>query len=108
MYVPAGPDCPLNRSYLQNMRPRFESGTRPPDFEWYGLTESPEQGGISVDFWPKKSALKPYEKDMKNSFFVLKIHSSKVGSTEQVDLNKFLADSGKIQSKNPQPRSSVS
>ena len=54
VYVPAGPDCPLNRSYLRNMRPRFESGTRPPDFEWYGLTESAEQGGrFNRSFGPK-------------------------------------------------------
>ena len=42
-YIPAGPDCPLNRAYLRKMRPRFESGARPPDFEWFGQTESEEQ-----------------------------------------------------------------
>ena len=46
VYIPAGPDCPLNRAYLRQMRPRFESGTRPPDFEWYGLTESEEQSFV--------------------------------------------------------------
>ena len=46
VYIPAGPDCPLNRAYLRHMNQRFERGARPPDFEWYGLTESEEENFV--------------------------------------------------------------
>ena len=33
LYIPVGPDCPLNRLYVERMRFRFSSGLAPPDFE---------------------------------------------------------------------------
>ena len=31
-YIPAGPDCKMNRSYLRRMRHAFVTGRTPPDF----------------------------------------------------------------------------
>ena len=31
-YIPAGPDCPINRDYLRRMRHAFALGKSPPDF----------------------------------------------------------------------------
>ena len=33
LYISAGPDCPVNRLYVERMRFRFLSGLAPPDFE---------------------------------------------------------------------------
>ena len=33
LYIPVGPDCPVNRLYVERMRFRFLSGLAPPDFE---------------------------------------------------------------------------
>ena len=33
LYIPVGPDCPLNRLYIERMLFRFLSGLAPPDFE---------------------------------------------------------------------------
>ena len=38
VYIPAGPDCALNRAYSDKMRKRFELGATPPDLESYGST----------------------------------------------------------------------
>lgn len=32
MYIPVGPDCPLNRVYVERMRFLFKKGLSPPDF----------------------------------------------------------------------------
>ena len=33
MYIPAGPDCPLNRMYIEKAKLCFQSGSIPPDFD---------------------------------------------------------------------------
>ena len=33
LYIPVGPDCPVNRLYVERMKFRFLSGLAPPDFE---------------------------------------------------------------------------
>ena len=33
LYIPVGPDCPINRLYVERMRFQFLSGFSPPDFE---------------------------------------------------------------------------
>ena len=38
VYIPAGPDCAMNRAYSNKMRKRFEVGATPPDLESYGNT----------------------------------------------------------------------
>ena len=38
VYIPAGPDCAMNRAYSDKMRKRFELGATPPDLESYGNT----------------------------------------------------------------------
>ena len=38
VYIPAGPDCAMNRAYSDKMRKRFEEGITPPDLESYGST----------------------------------------------------------------------
>ena len=32
MYIPAGPECPLNRLYVERAKNCFENGLSPPDF----------------------------------------------------------------------------
>ena len=32
LYISAGPDCALNRDYVEKMRGSFERGATPPDF----------------------------------------------------------------------------
>ena len=38
VYIPAGPDCTLNRAYLEKMKESFGRGTTPPDLVNYGNT----------------------------------------------------------------------
>ena len=33
LYIPVGPDCPINRLYVERMKFQFLSGLSPPDFE---------------------------------------------------------------------------
>ena len=33
MYIPTGPDCPLNRMYIEKAKLCFQSGSIPPDFD---------------------------------------------------------------------------
>ena len=33
LYIPVGPDCPLNRGYLEKAKENFLAGENPPDFQ---------------------------------------------------------------------------
>ena len=33
LYIPVGPDCPLNRAYLEKAKENFLAGENPPDFQ---------------------------------------------------------------------------
>ena len=33
LYIPAGPDCAINRSYIEKAKECFLDGKRPPDFD---------------------------------------------------------------------------
>ena len=36
LYIPAGPDCPINRNYARRLRHSLITGDTPPDFPRLG------------------------------------------------------------------------
>ena len=48
LYIPTGPDCPVNQLYAARMRIRFLSGLGPPDFN--GMPENEKSFTDRADY----------------------------------------------------------
>ena len=69
LYIPVGPDCPINRLYVERMKFQFLSGLSPPDFNQNPESEKyfKNRAGISDLSVDGKKMMGLEEKHMLNS-----------------------------------------
>jgi hypothetical protein len=48
MYIPVGPNCALNRVYVNRIRFHFERGVTPPDFTNFSEKEPRDEGIFKI------------------------------------------------------------